>query len=65
MKDIKKLKDLYNMEEYLDKECYCPGEIYSFDGFFFQIFKADQDCKYLGQREAPKKPLKIKKIYFF
>ena len=28
-----KLKDILNMEEYLKNECYCPGEIYSVDGF--------------------------------
>ena len=30
----KKLKDILDMEYYLEHECYCPGEIYSFDGFF-------------------------------
>lgn len=47
-----KLKDIYNMEEYLQYECYCPGEIYSADGFFFQIFKADSKCKEIARFES-------------
>lgn len=44
-----KLKEILNMTEYLRKECYCPGEIYSPDGFFFQIFKDDYECEVLGE----------------
>ena len=40
-----KLKDILNMEDYLKNECYCPGEIYSIDGFFYQIFRANEECK--------------------
>jgi hypothetical protein len=47
---IKKLKDILDMEDYLKKRCYCPGEIYSSDGFFFQIFSAETECKYLGEK---------------
>lgn len=43
-----KLKDILNMKEYLENDCYCPGEIYSSDGFFFEIFEADDTCKMLG-----------------
>jgi hypothetical protein len=28
-----KLKDILDMEEYLKNRCYCPGEIYSADGY--------------------------------
>ena len=38
-----KLKDIFNMEYYLKYECYCPGEIYSVDGFFYQIFKPEAE----------------------
>lgn len=40
-----KLKDIFNMEHYLANECYCPGEIYSVDGFFYQIFKPEAECE--------------------
>ena len=46
-----KLKDILNMEEYLKNECYCPGEIYSVDGFFYQIFKGEYECKEIGRIE--------------
>jgi len=41
------LKDIANMEEYLENDCYCPGEIYDATGFFFQIFNAEDTCKLL------------------
>lgn len=48
MKEVKKLKEILDMEDYLETRCYCPGEIYSFDGFFYQIFDGEDECKYLG-----------------
>lgn len=45
------LKEIFNMEEYLENECYCPGEIYSVDGFFYQIFKAETECELIGKCE--------------
>ncbi|MCQ2978253.1 MAG: hypothetical protein MJ245_00450 [Clostridia bacterium] len=50
MKEIKQLKDIYDMEYYLQNECYCPGEIYSFDGFFYQIFDKEDKCEFIGKR---------------
>lgn len=44
-----KLKEILDMETYLKERCYCPGEIYSSDGFFFQIFDANEECKMLGE----------------
>ena len=44
------LKDILDMEEYLENRCYCPGEIYSDDGFFCQIFEATSECKVIGER---------------
>jgi hypothetical protein len=46
-----KLKDVLDMEEYLENRCYCSGEIYSSDGFFYQIFKAETECKLLGEND--------------
>ncbi len=50
MKEIKQLKDIYDMEYYLQYKCYCPGEIYSFDGFFYQIFDKEDGCIVIGER---------------
>lgn len=47
---INKLKDINDMERYLREDCYCPGEIYSFDGFFFQVFDKEDKCEYIGKR---------------
>ena len=41
------LKDTANMEKYLEEDCYCPGEIYDVSGFFFQVFKVDEECRLL------------------
>lgn len=41
------LKDIANMEKYLQEDCYCPGEIYDMSGLFFQVFKADEECRLL------------------
>lgn len=42
------LKDVHaDVERYLENDCYCPGEIYDASGFFFQVFKADEECKEL------------------
>ena len=49
-----KLKEIANMEHYLESECYCPGEIYDMTGFFFQVFDPDTECRLLcsGSRGA-------------
>ncbi len=47
-----KLKDIANMEYYLENDCYCPGEIYDTTGFFFQIFKADEECNLLANGKS-------------
>lgn len=46
------LKDIADMEEYLANRCYCPGEIYDMNGFFFQIFKPEEDCLIVAQGES-------------
>lgn len=47
-----KLNDIGNMEEYLQNDCYCPGEIYDVTGFFFQVFSKDDKCQVLGTRKS-------------
>ena len=42
------------MEEYLANRCYCAGEIYSGDGFFYQTFSAESECKVIGERKDSK-----------
>ena len=43
-----KLKEIHpDIDRYLEYDCYCPGEIYDASGFFFQVFKADEECKEL------------------
>lgn len=35
------------MREYLQNDCYCPGEIYDVTGFFFRTFEPDDVCTLL------------------
>lgn len=47
-----KIKDLHkDIERYLEKDCYCPNEIYSFDGFFYHTYYAEDECVLLGERK--------------
>ena len=46
-----KLKDIADMEEYLENKCYCPYEIYDMTGFFFNRFKPDVECDLLAEGE--------------
>lgn len=41
------LKDIANMEDFLENDCYCPGEIYDSTGFFFQVFEPTDVCTLL------------------
>ena len=46
---MQKLKDLHkDIERYLNEDCYCPNEVYSADGFFYQLVYADADAELLG-----------------
>lgn len=49
---INKLGDIKDMERYLQEDCYCPGEIYSPDGFFFEIFSVNDECKVIEENEG-------------
>lgn len=43
------LKDVHkDVERYLAEDCYCPNEVYSVDGFFYQLVFADAECKVIG-----------------
>ena len=46
-----KLKDIADMEEYLENRCYCPHEIYDMSGFFFNCFSPDTECELLAEGE--------------
>lgn len=46
-----KLKDIADMEEYLENRCYCPHEIYDMTGFFFNCFEPDVECELLAEGE--------------
>lgn len=47
-----KIKELHkDIERYLNEDCYCPNEVYSLDGLFYQNYYSEQDCKLLGKRE--------------
>ena len=44
-----KIKELHkDIERYLQQDCYCPNEVYSFDGFGYQLFYEEQECELLG-----------------
>ena len=45
-----KIKELHkDVERYLQQDCYCPNEVYSSDGFFYQLFYEDQECEKIGE----------------
>ncbi len=47
-----KLKDVHpDMERYLERDCYCPNEIYDCSGFFFDLFEPDIECALVTQTE--------------
>lgn len=47
-----KLDNIEGVGLYLDTKCYCKNEVYSSDGFFYQLFPKDTECKYLGKNES-------------
>ena len=53
-----KIKELHkDIERYLLNDCYCPHEIYSFDGFGYQLFYEEQECEKLGELHNDKNDL--------
>lgn len=48
-----KLRDVHSdVDRYLAEDCYCPGEIYDVSGFFYQVFKADEECKFVVEGQS-------------
>lgn len=44
------IKELHpDIERYLLHDCYCPHQVYSSDGFFYQLFYEDQECEKIGE----------------
>ncbi len=41
------LKDIADMEDYLEDRCYCPHEIYDLSGFFYELFYPETECAIL------------------
>ena len=41
------LKDIADMNDYLENRCYCPYEIYDMTGFFYELFYPDTECRVL------------------
>lgn len=47
-----KFKEVHeDMERYLQEDCYCPGEIYGVDGFFFHVFTVEDECCLIERSE--------------
>ena len=44
-----KLKDIADMNDYLENRCYCPYEIYDMTGFFYELFYPETECTILTQ----------------
>lgn len=43
--ETKRLRDIHpDIERYLENDCYCPYEVYEPNGFFFDIFRPDDEC---------------------
>lgn len=48
-----KLKDVHtDMERYLYEDCYCPYEVYSFDGIFYEIFEPSYECRVVAESDS-------------
>ena len=47
-----KIKDVHpDMERYLYEDCYCPYEVYSFDGMFYELFEPGYECKLVAESD--------------
>lgn len=42
-----KLKDIADMNDYLENRCYCSYEIYDITGFFYELFYPETECTVL------------------
>ena len=44
-----KLNEVHkDIERYFAEDCYCPHEVYSVDGFCYQLVFGDAECKVVG-----------------
>lgn len=51
-KDKRQLREVHHdMVRYLANDCYCPGEIYGPDGFFFKVYHDDDECVIVEQNK--------------
>ena len=51
--DKRRLREVHeDMSRYLANDCYCPGEIYGIDGFFFSVYHDDDECTVVEQTEG-------------
>ena len=41
-----------DMSRYLKEDCYCPGEIYGPDGFFFRVYEDTDMCVLVEQNDS-------------
>lgn len=45
-----KINELHpDIERYLLNDCYCQHEVYSIDGFYYQLFYEHQECEKIGE----------------
>lgn len=40
------------MERYLYRDCYCPYEVYSFDGMFYELFEPGYECRLVAESDS-------------
>lgn len=53
MSETVKLGDVHpDMERYLREDCYCPGEIYGLDGFFYVKYETCDECRIVEKSEG-------------
>jgi hypothetical protein len=45
-----KIKELHkDVQRYLENDCYCQHEIYSFDGFCYMLFTPEDECTFIDE----------------
>ena len=52
MDDTTTLGEIHpDMERYLANDCYCPGEIYGIDGFFYMLYGIEDECRIIERSD--------------
>lgn len=49
-----KIKDIKDAERYLENDCYCKYEIYDSTGFFYRLFKPEEECELIVEEKEVK-----------